>query len=210
MNTRLKSMGLGSTLKVVAFFFASIFSIVTTKAQIAIKTNILYDATTTPNIGAETGIGSRSTMSLVYGLNPWSFNSDSGKRKAMHWVVMPEYRWWACSKFDGHFIGIHLLGGQYNASNINLPLPGVFFGGENLTTGVRDHRYQGWMAGGGLTYGYQWVLGKHWNLEAEIGAGYIYADYKKFNCTDCGRKLAEGNTNYIGITKLGLSFLYLF
>lgn len=178
--------------------------------QFAVKTNLLYDATTTPNLGAEIGVGQRNTFSLVYGLNPWSFSSDSGKRKIRHWVVMPEYRWWLCSKFDGHFFGVHAMGGQFNAANMNIPFPGVFFGGDNITKGLRDHRYQGWYVGGGVTYGYQWVLGKHWNFEAEIGAGYNYVNYKKFNCADCGGKIGEGHTNYVGLTKLGLSFIYLF
>lgn len=178
--------------------------------QVAIKTNLLYDALTTPNLGAEIGVGPRSTVSLVYGLNPWSYNTDSGKRKTRHWVVMPEYRWWLCQKFDGHFIGIHAMGGQFNAADINFPFPGGFFAGDNITKGLRDNRYQGWYAGAGFTYGYQWVLSKHWNFEAEIGAGYNYVDYKKFRCAECGAKIGEGHTNYLGITKLGLSFIYLF
>lgn len=180
-------------------------------SQVAIKSNLLYDAMTTPNLGVEAGIGSRSTVNLVYGLNPWTFNGSEGKHhKAKHWVLMPEYRWWLCSKFDGHFFGIHAMGGQFNAANLHIPLPGGFVGGENLTRGVRDHRYQGWFVGGGLTYGYQWTLSRHWNLEAEIGAGYNYVDYKKYNCSDCGGKIGEGRTNYLGITKLGLSIMYLF
>lgn len=210
MNVILRSVEKFPILKVFAFSIALAFAVTSVNAQFAIKTNLLYDATTTPNIGAEIGVGSRSTISLVYGLNPWKFSSEKGQRKAMHWVVMPEYRWWLCSKFDGHFIGVHAMGGQYNAANINLPLPGAFFGGDNLSKGVRDFRYEGWYAGGGFTYGYQWVLGKHWNFEAEIGAGYVYADYSKFRCAECGAKLGEGKTNYLGITKLGLSFIYLF
>lgn len=180
------------------------------KSQVAIKSNLLYDALTTPNLGAEIGVGSRSTVNLVYGLNPWSFSSDSGKRRTRHWVVMPEYRWWTCSKFDGHFFGVHAMGGQFNGSNVNIPFPGAFFGGDNLGKGLRDKRYQGWYAGAGVTYGYQWVISKHWNFEAEIGAGYNYAKFKKFNCSECGAKVGDGHTNYVGLTKLGLSFLYIF
>ncbi len=180
-------------------------------AQVAVKTNLLYDATTTPNIGAEIGVGSRSTINLVYGLNAWTFHSDShGDRKAKHWVVMPEYRWWTCSRFNGHFFGVHAMGGQFNAANVDLPIPGFFFSGDNLRNGVRDHRYQGGFAGAGFTYGYQWILGKHWNLEAEAGIGYAHAWYDKYACGECGGKIASGGTNYLGITKLGISILYLF
>lgn len=197
-------------LRVALVFLTALFITQGGRAQLAVKTNLLYDATTTPNLGAELGVGSRSTLSLVYGLNPWSFSGDNGKRMVKHWVLMPEYRWWLCSKFDGHFFGVHLMGGQFNASNVHLPIPGAFFGGENLTKGVRDSRYEGWYAGGGITYGYQWILSKHWNIEAEIGAGYDYVHYKKFKCDGCGGKEKEGRTNYLGVTKAGVSLIYLF
>lgn len=180
-------------------------------SQVAVKTNILYDATTTPNIGVEVGIGGKSTLNLVYGLNPWKFNSDShGERYAKHWVVMPEYRWWTCSRFNGHFIGAHLMGGQMNAANVDFPLPGFFFKGENLAKAVKTGRYQGEFAGVGVTYGYQWSLSLHWNLEAEIGAGYNWVHYKQYPCGECGDKIRSGHTNYAGITKLGLSIMYVF
>lgn len=179
--------------------------------QIAIKTNLLYDATATPNIGVEVAISRKSTINLVYGINPWKFESDThGERKVKHWLAMPEYRWWLCSTFNGHFIGVHALGGQYNAANVNLPVPGRFFGGDDMHTGVRNHRYQGEYVGAGITYGYQRILGRHWNLEAEIGVGYGHLWYDKYSCEDCVGKVASGGTNYLGVTKLGLSLLYIF
>lgn len=179
--------------------------------QLAVKTNLLYDATLTPNLGAEMRVGRRSTVNLVYGLNAWSFDSDThGRRQAKHWVVMPEYRWWFCAPFSGHFVGIHAMGGQMNAASVDLPIPGRFFGGDNLTKEVRSARYQGGFAGGGFTYGYQWILGRNWNLEAEIGVGYDRVWYDKYACGECGAKLKSGSTNYVGVTKLGLSILYIF
>lgn len=179
--------------------------------QFAVKTNLLYDAMTTPNIGAEVRVGQKSTINLVYGLNAWKFDSKShGDRYAKHWVVMPEYRWWTCVPFSGHFIGAHLFGGQMNVANINLPIPGIFFSGDNLTKSVKDHRAQGEFIGAGITYGYQFPLSRHWNLEAEIGVGYGHVWYDRYTCGECGKKDASGRTNYAGLTKLGLSFLYIF
>ena len=60
----------------------------------------------------------------------------------------------------------HLMGGQFNASSVELPF-GFF-------PELEDHRYEGWYAGGGVTAGYQWVMSKHWNFEASIGLGYDY------------------------------------
>lgn len=189
----------------------SLFQLSALGQEIAVKTNLAYDAITTLNLGVEVGLHGRNTVNLQYGLNPWNFGKgDNGRRKIMHWVVLPEYRRWFCSRFNGSFIGVHALGGQLNVSNVNIPVPGVFFGGENLRKGVRDHRYEAAFAGAGVTYGYQWILNRHWNFEAEIGAGYIHAWYNKFDCDECGRKVGSGGTNYFGLTKIGLSFLYIF
>ena len=54
---------------------------------------------------------------------------------------------------------------------------------------LKDSRYQGWFVGAGVAYGYAWILGRHWNLEAEIGIGYSYTRYDRFRCTGCGREV---------------------
>lgn len=180
-------------------------------AQVALKTNVLYDATTTPNLGIEVGVGGKSTINLVYGINPWKFKSESkGDRFAKHWVLMPEYRWWPCTRFNGHFIGVHAMAGEINAANVDLPLPGGFVSGINLRKEVRDARFQGLFAGVGVTYGYQWSLSRHWNIEAEIGAGYAHMWYDKYPCGKCGARMSKGGANYLGVTKLGLSLMYIF
>ena len=151
------------------------------KGQFAVKTNLLYDATTTPNIGAELRVGSRSTVNLVYGLNPWTFSSEThGQRKAKHWVLMPEYRWWTCSAFNGHFLGVHAFGGQMNASNVSIPLPGGFFGGDNIASEVKRHRYQGEFAAAVSNAG---ALGL-------IGAGGMNADMLREHIRRC-KELTE-------------------
>lgn len=188
----------------------AISGVLSANGQVAVKTNLIYDAMTTPNLGIEVGVAGKSTLNLVYGLNAWTFSSSHDDRKAKHWVVMPEYRWWPCTRFNGHFFGIYAMGGEFNAANVDLPIPGGFFGGDNLTRGVRDNRYQGGFAGLGITYGYQWAISRHWNLEAEIGVGYDRVWFDKYACGECGARLASGSTNYLGVTKLGLSVLYLF
>jgi hypothetical protein len=174
--------------------------IVSAKAQdLALKTNVLYDATSTINLGAELGLAPKWTLDVSGNLNPWKFNND---KMFKHWMVQPEARYWFCEKFNGSFIGAHLMGGEFDASNVKLP-----FG---ICKTLRDHRYEGWFAGLGAVYGYQWMMSKHWNLEGAIGAGYDYIHYDKYRCGKCGTKLGDGHTNYFGITKLDLSLVYLF
>ncbi len=169
--------------------------------KIALKTNALYRATTTPNLGIEASLGRKHSVQLFYGLNPWK-QSGGDQTSLRHWLLMPEYRYWFCQSFNGWFIGAHLMGGEFNMASVDLPF-GVF-------NELEDHRYEGWYAGGGITAGYQWPLSKHWNIEASLGIGYDYIKYDKFRCGECGERLKSDHTNYFGPTKLALSVLYIF
>lgn len=196
---------------VLALMFGGITLSNQVSAQVAIKNNLIYDATTTPNLGVEVGVAQHSTVQLVYGLNPWKFHSKSrGTRMVRHWVVMPEYRWWPCTRFNGQFFGVHAMGGQFDASSVDIPIPGLFFGGVNLRKQLRSKSFEGSFAGVGVTYGYQWILSRHINLEAEAGIGYNHVWYKMYRCGQCGPRIKNGSTNYLGVTKLGVSMLYLF
>lgn len=76
---------------------------------------------------------------------------------------------------------------------------------------LKNYRYEGWMAGVGVGYGYQWLLSRHWSLEAEIGVGYVYSRADKFECATCGEKLEDNEPHhYVGPTKVALSLIYAF
>jgi putative salt-induced outer membrane protein YdiY len=76
---------------------------------------------------------------------------------------------------------------------------------------LTDYRYEGWAVGAGIAYGYAFILNKHWNFELEIGAGYIYTENDKFECIECGKRLAEDVPfHYFGPTKAAINFVYLF
>ena len=169
----------------------------------AVKTNLIYDATATVNVGMEVGLAPRWTFDLSGNLNTWSKNEYT---KWKHWMVQPEARYWFCDRFSRHFIGAHLLTGAFNFGNIN---NNISFLGTDLSV-LSDYRYQGYACGGGLAYGFAFVLSKHLNLELEVGAGYVYLDYGKFECADCGRKVGEGNHHYVGPTKAAINIVYLF
>ena len=174
------------------------------KAQdFAIKTNLLYDATATANLGIEFPMSQKWTMDISGNFCGWDVN----KHKWKHWLVQPEARYWFCNTFQGHFLGLHVLGGQYNFGNIR---NNVKFLGSDFSQ-LTDYRFQGWGAGAGIAYGYSWILAKHWNLEAEIGIGWIYTRFDKYPCAVCGTKLEKDRPhNYYGPTKLAINIEYLF
>ena len=90
--------------------------------KIAVKTNLLYDVTTTLNLGAEVRLAPKWTLDLSGNYNPFNLGDD---KKMKHWMAQPEARYWFCEAFNGHFLGLHMLGGQYNVGNIKFPL-GIF------------------------------------------------------------------------------------
>lgn len=190
--------------KILIFLMAISLSSGILKAQnFVIKTNLLYDATATANLGIEFPLSQKWTMDISGNLCSWDVN----RHKWKHWLVQPEFRYWFCNTFQGHFLGIHALGGQYNVGNIR---NNISFLGSDFSQ-LTHNRYQGWGAGAGIAYGYSWILSKHWNLEAELGIGWIYTRFDKYPCAVCGTKLKSDKPhNYYGPTKLAINIEYLF
>ena len=70
--------------------------------------------------------------------------------------------------------------------------------------------HQGWGTGVGVSYGYDWAVGKHWNIEASIGVGYLYLESDKYPCANCGTKIETVKKHYFGPTQAAVSAVYLF
>lgn len=157
--------------------------------KIGISTNAAYWATTTMNLGVDIGLGRKTSLDIIGTYNPFEFKDN---KSIKHWLVQPEFRIWTCERYNGHFFGIHTHYGEYNG-------------------GIKKFRYDGWLVGGGISYGYSWVIGKRWNLEAELGVGYAYLEYDKY-CIQNRCLLIENNKsrNYVGPTKVGVNFIYFF
>ena len=188
----------------IILLFVLLFSYNAKAQKIAGKTNIIYDVSATVNVGLEVGLSDKWTLDMSGSFNGWS---TSGEKKWKHWMMQPEARYWLCDKFSGHFFGFHLHGGQYNIGGVNT---GLKFLGTDFSQ-LKNYRYQGWFVGTGIGYGYSWILDRHWNLEAEIGLGYSYTRYDKFECAGCGEKVEKGRTHhYVGPTKAALNLIYVF
>ena len=171
--------------------------------DVAVKTNILYDATLTVNAGVEYALAPRWSVDLSGNYNGWAVNGHKWK----HWLAQPEARYWFCDHFAGHFVGLHALGGQYNFGNFDTSLS---FLGTDYSV-FADERHQGWYVGAGIAYGYSFILNRHLNLELEIGVGYVYTRYDTFNCEGCGRKVEEDQSHhYVGPTKAAVNLVYVF
>ena len=169
----------------------------------AIKSNIVYDATATINLGVEIGLAPKWTLDVSGNLNAWSKDEQT---RWKHWLVQPEARYWFCDRFSRHFIGAHAIGGAFNFGGINNNLS---FLGTDFSV-LKEKRYQGYAYGGGIAYGFAFMLSEHVNLELEVGFGYMYLDYDIYECGNCGRRVGEDTHHYIGPTKAAINLVFLF
>lgn len=173
--------------------------------RFALKTNVLYTAAAlAPNLSFEAGLGPKSTIDVGGGFNLWRMDgTDASNRKLGHWIIQPEYRWWLCERFNGHYFGAHVFGGMFNIAEHHTPL---LFGEKNSA----DFRYEGWYAGAGVSYGYQLPLARNWNLEFNVGAGWALMRYDRYEHQRCGELIQpDVKRNYFGPTKLGITLTYL-
>jgi len=158
-----------------------------------VKSNVLYDAAASINLGVELKIAKKMTLDLPVSYNPFTFSQN---KKWKHILVQPELKWWLCEPFSGHFFGIHAHYAYYNVGAI----------GSNW---MKQYRFEGWLAGAGLSYGYQFYLGPRWSLETSIGIGYAHLKYNQYRCENCGDHIAKENKNYFGATKAAVSLIYI-
>ena len=86
--------------------------------NVAVKNNLLYDLTLTPNLSVEVGLAPKFTMDLQTGLNLFTLGDN---KKLKHYLIQPELRYWFCERFNGLFVGAHAHGGQFNVGGFKLP-----------------------------------------------------------------------------------------
>lgn len=171
--------------------------------EVGIKTNLLSDAALSPNLGLEIGLAPKWTLDITGEVNFWTVD----KKDWRHWYVQPEARYWFCEKFAGHFLALNGVAGRYDIGNL-----GKFSITDKILNTdfgvVKDGRCRGWGFGAGLAYGYAWPVAKHWNIEAELGVGWVWTKYREYP-VDAPRTNYKYH-NYVGLTKLAVNVEYLF
>lgn len=207
MNSKSKKLGMTALLLLCAHSYVMASSNDSEKPYTtiaAVKTNLLSDAFGVPSLSLELPLNSHWTFDLTGEYNNWETWNDE---KWRHWTVQPEARYWIKESFDGWFLGIHALGGEYNFGNWAHKMP--FFNG--LFKQADENRLQGTFLGGGLGFGYAWQWTKHWGLSAELGMGYMNMKGDMFQCKECQHKLEDDfNHNYFGPTKAAVNLVYRF
>lgn len=170
-----------------------------TQAQtVAVKSDLLTGALSSPNLALEARLSRRFTVEAEFHYNPFPAGEN---RRWKHWFLQPELRYWMCQPFGGHFFGMHLIYGVYNVGNMKLP--------AGLFKGVRSSRYEGEFTGAGISYGYHFILSPRWSIEASAGVGFLHTGYERYRCLHCGERTGTGRKNFIAPTRTAVSLVYM-
>lgn len=180
---------LGMTNKFFLVVFMLCMTMQASAQRIALKTNVLYWAAETPNIGVEFRINRRLTANV----DAMTSFMDISKVKVKGEALVPELRYWLSARPQtGHFLGVMGLAAHYDLQH-----DACHHDGDAL--------------GFGPTYGYSLVLGKHWSLEATVGLGMLHRKEKYYD-TEAGQK-EPGQANktkwMAAPLKAGVSFVYI-
>lgn len=171
---------------------------------ISLRTNLIYLASSTPNIGIDIPLSEHISVGGNAGLKVWSRwlpgdNDSENPKKWRHILIAPEFRWWPKRVYEGWFTGADLIYTHYNVGGVTFP-----FG---MYKTVKDHRLQGNFFGVGVFAGYSWYLNDRLRLEAEAGIGAGYNNADKYECVHCGARI--GKEQGLGIVpKLGLNLAW--
>ena len=104
------------------FLFFLFFCTNSFAQKVAIKNNLAYDALKTPNLSLEFSMGRKWTLDTQVGMNFFFYTQDATSsryktKKASHWLVQPELRYWTCDVFNGFWCGGLSAGYQWVVSN---------------------------------------------------------------------------------------------
>ena len=184
-----------------AFLFVlllTFYSNIQAQKNVAVRNNLVYDVSGTPNLGVDVRMSQHWTLGLTGGYRPWPID-DKTSRKWRHLLVAPELRYWNDSTFHKSYWGLNLIYSHFNVGNVTFP-----FG---LYKDVRHHRKEGDLAAIGLFYGRSWRLNRFLRLEGELGMAFGYAWADKYDCTHCGAYYGK-KTEPVFIPKLTLNIVY--
>lgn len=161
--------------------------------DLGIKTNVALLVSGVSNAGVEVGISDHFSFDFPVIYSPYTIKNNYKLRLL---AFQPELRYWLKGFSDGHFFG---LTGNFAWFNVALD---------------NDNRYQDTanrpLMGVGISYGYSWRILPALSLEFTVGAGYANIHYDVFYNVENGIRYTSGVKNYWGLTKAGISVVYVF
>ena len=147
--------------------------------------------TLTPNVDVSFPVSSKLSVHLPLSYNPWVFAENS---RFQQLTFKPGVRFWFRECYSHFFASTYAVATRYHV--------GGFFKKKNRLDGT------GFGVGAGA--GYAYPLNKHFNIEAELGVGLIYADYDKCRWQKDSRLVSSEKGIRFIPTRFDISVVYLY
>lgn len=155
--------------------------------RVGLKTNALYWAAGTPNLGLELRLSRCFTLNVEAGANLYDFHKF-GLNAA---VFSPELRYWHSARPQaGHFVGALIDVKGFNEFRF------------------KDRLHTAFAFGAGLSYGYSYVLSERWSVEGTVGVGLQRKSEKEW-LHDAAQPLTAQKSWHPALLKAGINFTYL-
>lgn len=163
-------------------------SLATARAQmLGVKTNVLKNAAMMPNISLEVATGSKTSLSAeLFG------STKSWGHRFRTIGAAPEWRWWFGGRtFDRFFLGVGAKVIHYDFE-------------------WQDEMRRGDAVGAGLTFGYDFYIGRHFALDLSAGLGGM-AFWQHRTVPGEAMTSIEYKENGVRLIpyQLGVSFIYI-
>jgi hypothetical protein len=148
-------------------FLLVVFFTIHSQSQTYIKVNAFTTLLTIPNVGIETSIGKKSTLSVDVLASLWK--SVNGIPREFY-TFTPEYRYHFKEKDNGFYVGGHIGASLYNFQKWN------YIGTDFYEKG------KGYFIGS--TIGYKAKINNKFYLDCFIGGGWHQGFYKGYRISD--------------------------
>ncbi|MFR9596827.1 MAG: DUF3575 domain-containing protein [Rikenellaceae bacterium] len=147
----MKSRIIGSMLLLAALFTCSIEE--TSAQNNSVRIDALAACSGTVRLGVDLAMSNKWSADLSVSYNP----IETDRMSLKHHTAQIGAKYWLFGVSAGHFIGQQLVYAGYDVRNAK-------------------NNYKGNGYGGGLSYGYSWILATRLSLSAEVGLGVLYCD----------------------------------
>ncbi len=119
INSRIKQR----IVLLVVLIISVVLSETVSAQKVAVRNNLLYDLTLTPNLGVDVRMGEQWSGGLSVGFNPWP-TSDDVSKKWRHLLIAPQLRYWPKGVFANHstYWALNLLYSHYNVADLKFHL----------------------------------------------------------------------------------------
>ena len=156
----------------------------------SLKTNLLYDLALMPSLEVEYRINDHWSAAIEGNMAWW--HRDAPHKYYQLATIVPEVRYWFRPQGPcrGHYLGLMGGGGWYDLEN-----------------GGRGYKGEGGMIG--VSYGYQFPVGRYFAFEAGAALGYMHTEYEEYLPIDgCYVYQQTNRMNYFGPLRLRFSWVW--